>query len=135
VICQGEHAALLAVGRMVEVAERAARSLRQSGISCTVINARFVKPLDKETILYWARRVSQIITIEDHTLAGGFGSAVTELFSDAGLRKVRITRLGFPDRFIEGGPVTQLDELYGLTAEHICEIVSNRPFPIAAKSK
>lgn len=135
VICQGERAALLAVGPMVEVAERAAWSLRQSGISCTVINARFVKPLDKETILYWARRVSQIITIEDHTLAGGFGSAVTELLSDAGLRKVRITRLGFPDRFIEGGPVSQLYELYRLTAEHICEIVSNQPFPIAAKSK
>ncbi|HEY8343654.1 MAG TPA: 1-deoxy-D-xylulose-5-phosphate synthase [Bacillota bacterium] len=131
VLCQGEFAVLLAIGPMVAVAEQAARSLRQAGISCTVINARFVKPLDQETILYWARRVPQLITIEDHVLAGGFGSAVTELLSDAGVRKVKITRLGFPDRFIEGGSVAQLYELYGLTPERVCQIVTNQPIPVA----
>ena len=131
VLYQGEFAALLAIGPMVAVAEQAARLLRQAGISCTVINARFVKPLDQETILYWARRVPQLITVEDHVLAGGFGSAVTELLSDAGVRKVKVTRLGFPDSFIEGGPVSQLYELYGLTAERICQIVANQPIPVA----
>src|SRR5690554_646260 len=132
VIYQGEHGGILAVGPMVEIAEKAAWNLKQSGIRCTVINVRYVKPLDEETILQCARRVPHLITVEDHVLTGGFGSTVAELLSDAGLRKVKLTRLGFPDRFIEGGAVSELYELYGLTTENICQLIAGHPFSLAS---
>jgi len=131
VLRRGERAAVLALGPMVEQAEKAARRLAQSGIGCAVINARFVKPLDRETILYWARRVPHLVTVEDHVLAGGFGSAVLELLAGEGIRKTQVTRIGYPDRFVESGTIQELHNLYGLNEEGIYRAVTGRPFPVA----
>lgn len=133
VIKSGEVAAILAIGSMVQVAERAARTLEKSGISCAVINARFVKPLDREAILSWARRVPHLITVEDHVVTGGFGSAVSELLHDAGLMKVKLTRMGFPDQFIPSATVQELYDLYDLNEEGIYRAVTSRPFPLQKK--
>src|SRR5690554_5463371 len=108
VLCGGEQAAVFALGPLAAEAEKAARRLSRMGISCAVINARFVKPLDRETILHWARRVPHLVTVEDHNLTGGFGSAVLELLAEEGVRGTRVTRMGYPDRFVEFGPAQKL---------------------------
>ncbi|HHT49425.1 MAG TPA: 1-deoxy-D-xylulose-5-phosphate synthase [Firmicutes bacterium] len=135
VVRTGEQAAILALGPLVDTALEAADLLSKMGINCAVLNARFVKPLDRKTILYWARRVPHLITVEDHILTGGFGSAVLELLADSGLRKVQVSRLGYPDHFLETGTIHQLHNLYGLTAEGIMRTVTRRPLTLAGGEK
>ncbi len=131
IITEGERVAILAIGPLVEQAKQAAELLKKTGVSATVINCRFVKPLPRETILYWARRVEHLITVEDHVLAGGFSSAVLELLVDAGLGKLQVTRLGYPDRFIEAGTIEELHALYGLDAEGIYRAVNGQYHKLA----
>ncbi len=131
VLREGDRAAILAVGSMVQTADNAAKLLAEVGINCTVINCRFVKPLDHKTILYWARRVPHLITIEDNVLTGGFGSAVLELLAEAGIRKNKVSRLGYPDHFIESGTIPELHALYGLNEESIYRVVTGRPLTLA----
>lgn len=105
---------IIAIGSMVAPALEAAKELGQT----TVINARFVKPLDRELIIKEARQASKIVTIEEGVLDGGFGSAVIECLSEAGLY-VPVKRLGLPAKFIEHGERDEILSLYGLTAEKI----------------
>ncbi|MGI4789041.1 MAG: 1-deoxy-D-xylulose-5-phosphate synthase [Janthinobacterium lividum] len=113
---RGGDAALVAIGAGVKIALDAADILAAQGVEATVINARFCKPLDAETILSAARRCGSVVTIEDGVAKGGFGSAVLELLSEAGLT-VPTTVIGLPDHFIEHGPIPVLRGLAGLTAE------------------
>ena len=83
-----------------------------------MINARFVKPLDEKLILEWAARCGRLLTVEENTLVGGFGSAVLELLSKRGL-VLPVRRLGIDDRFVEQGPRSLVLSLYGLDAEGI----------------
>ncbi|NLM37048.1 MAG: 1-deoxy-D-xylulose-5-phosphate synthase, partial [Firmicutes bacterium] len=135
VLSEGDDAVILALGPMVQAAAAAADLLKTVGIHCTVINARFVKPMDQQTILEWARRVPHLITVEDHVLTGGFGSAVLELLAEGGIQNVQITRLGYPDRFIETATIPELHELYGLTAEGIFRSVTGRRLTLASGKK
>jgi len=80
-----------------------------------VINARFSKPLDAQTLEFFARNVDVILTLEDHVLMGGFGSAVLEELNNLGIQKP-VVRIGWPDQFIEHGKPEQLRAKYGLTA-------------------
>ncbi|MFQ5895122.1 MAG: 1-deoxy-D-xylulose-5-phosphate synthase [Nitrospinota bacterium] len=119
VLREGEDVALLALGSMVPIALEAAEELAKGGVRATVVNLRFVKPLDEELILGVASRVRHIVTAEEHSLDGGCGSAVLELLADRGLTDLRLRRLGFPDRFIEhGSPALQREDC-GLTAAHL----------------
>lgn len=104
VLREGADGALLAYGAMVYRCLQAAEKLSEKGIEVTVVNARFVKPLDKELILELIRNHKLIITAEDHALMGGFGSAVLELVSDERENVNKILRMGIPDCFIEHGP-------------------------------
>ena len=97
----------------------AAEELAACGIECAVVNARFVKPLDRETILALAARNGRLVTIEENVLAGGFGSAVLEAMESAGLTSVRVERIGLPDRFIEHGPQELFRAMFDLDAEGI----------------
>ena len=96
--------ALLSVGICTDAALAAAKSLRAEGIDVTVVNARFVRPLDVECIDELSRTRRAIVTIEEHSLAGGFGSAVLETLSDLG-RSIKVVRLGIPEAFV--GHATQ----------------------------
>jgi 1-deoxy-D-xylulose-5-phosphate synthase len=99
---RGTHAAILAVGRMVEVAQVAADRLAAEGISCGVVNARWVKPMDGRLGTEWAVRYPLLVTAEDNLGAGGFGAAVLEALAPRGLAgKVRVS--GLPDRFLPHG--------------------------------
>ena len=116
---EGTDIALVAIGVMVHQAAAAAERLAQEGISAAVINARFVKPLDGDLIAAVAREVKCLLTVEESTVMGGFGSAVLELLSDRGIINVPTKCLGLPDWFIEQGPQDLLREKYGLTADGI----------------
>ena len=121
VLRTGEKVALLALGPMVRLAQQAADSLQESGIDATVVNMRFVKPLDTDVILAVARKMP-LLVIEEAALAGGLGSAVLEILADAGVM-TRVVRLGLPDHFIPHGSRTELLEELGLTVEGIRKTV------------
>ncbi|WP_457756186.1 1-deoxy-D-xylulose-5-phosphate synthase [Thermodesulfatator indicus] len=124
ILREGEDILLVAIGNMVYPALKAADLLAKEGLSATVINARFVKPLDEDLITEWALRTGRVVTIEENTLLGGFGSAVMELFQQKGLR-FPVKRIGLPDKFIEHGAPALLREKYGLTPEKIAEEVKD----------
>jgi 1-deoxy-D-xylulose-5-phosphate synthase len=117
----GNDLVIIAIGSMVAPAVEASRILHQEGLSVGVIDARFIKPLDKELILSTVSRIRSVLTVEEGILAGGFGSSLLELFADSGLENVKVVRMGVPDRFIEHGTREELLEEIGLTPTHIAE--------------
>jgi 1-deoxy-D-xylulose-5-phosphate synthase len=134
VVREGTEVALLAVGKMVGVATEAAEALQSEGISCTVVDARFIKPLDPDMATLAAQHRA-VLTIEDGTTLGGFGDAVLEALSQAGLT-VPLHRLGLPDRFIEHGAQALLLHKFALDAEGVAEAARemlriNRPSVLA----
>lgn len=123
ILKEGRDCTVLAVGSMVYPALTAAEELQKEGISATVINCRFIKPLDEELILEQARRTGRLVTIEEHVLQGGFGGAVLELLEAQGLYDIRVKRLGVPDQFVPHGNSDLLRAAYGLNEEGIMETV------------
>jgi 1-deoxy-D-xylulose-5-phosphate synthase len=116
---EGSDLCIIAAGSVVRPAQEAAERLQADGISAAVINARFVKPLDEELILRLAKSTGRIVTVEEHALQGGFGSAVLECLEGSKMTGIRTLRIGLPDRFIEHGPQALLREKYGLDADGI----------------
>ena len=86
-----------------------------------MVNARFVKPLDKDLLRDVLTRVPNIITVEDHVIAGGFGAAILEFLAEEGISNVRVRRLGVPDRFIPHGTQDELRKLCGFDREAITQ--------------
>ncbi len=120
ILREGDDAAIIAYGSMVYPAMAAAENLAKDGIEATVVNARFVKPLDEELILDLAETHRLIVTVEEAYLAGGFGSAILELLEENGLQdKVKIVRMGVPDKIITHGDAKLLLAKYGLDADGI----------------
>jgi 1-deoxy-D-xylulose-5-phosphate synthase len=116
VLEDGSDVAILGLGPMVALAGELAERLERDGYSAAVINPRFVKPLDREMLELYSRRVAAFVTFEDHVKMGGFGSAVVEALNEMG-RAVPVVRIGWPDRFIEHGKVDVLRAKYGLTVD------------------
>jgi 1-deoxy-D-xylulose-5-phosphate synthase len=115
----GADAAILAVGTMVYPALEAVELLAGEGLNLAVANMRFIKPLDRELILALADKTGRLVTVEENVLQGGFGSAVLELLEEAGRSDVAVTRIGFPDAFVEQGEQWELRARYGLDAAGI----------------
>jgi 1-deoxy-D-xylulose-5-phosphate synthase len=115
--------AILAYGSTVAQAKLAATELAEEGLRVAVVNARWAKPLDEEMIMSLAQGTRHIVTIEDHALMGGFGSAVLELLEREGMRDIDVRRIGLPDTFVEHGAPTILKELYGLSSAHLKEVI------------
>jgi 1-deoxy-D-xylulose-5-phosphate synthase len=122
-LMEGTDVAIMGIGVSVWQAVQAAERLRKEGVSTAVVNARFAKPLDRELITDVAKRVRYVITVEEGCKIGGFGSAVLETLSEAGVTDVTTKLLGLPDWFIEQGPQDLLRERYGLTGEGIYQSV------------
>ncbi len=118
VLREGGDLAIFAVGPHAYTGLEVAAVLEREGKEAAVVNCRFVKPLDADLLLTWARRTGRVVTIEENVLAGGFGSAVLELLADSGFRG-EVLRCGVPDRFIEHGPPEVLREECGLDASSI----------------
>jgi len=117
---RGGDIAVWAVGSMVAPALEAAAMLSEQKIEAAVVDARFVKPLDEELLLAHARDISRLLTVEENSLLGGFGSAVGEVFARRGGEGCRLEHLGLPDHFMEHGRRDTLLEACGLDAADIC---------------
>jgi 1-deoxy-D-xylulose-5-phosphate synthase len=119
----GPDGAIIAYGSLLPTCVKAAQRLRQEGIEIGVINARFAKPLDRQTLLRAVEQLPVVVTVEEGTLEGGFGSALLEAANGAGLDTRHILRLGLPDQFVEHGERGELLASLGLDASGICAAV------------
>jgi 1-deoxy-D-xylulose-5-phosphate synthase len=127
ILRQGDDVLLVAYGSMVHPAQQAAQLLGEHGIEATVVNARFVKPLDLELILPLAAGIGKVVTLEEGCLQGGFGSAVLEALLDHNIN-VPVERIGVPDILVEHATPDQSLEALGLTGSQIADRVRHRFF-------
>ena len=125
VLKEGSDVTIIAIGNMVTPSVKAAELLLEKGIKATVVNARFVKPLDMELISELAKKTGRILTVEENVIAGGFGSAILEELTQSGAEGFKLRMLGIPDRFIEQGPQALLRKGLGLDAEGIAKEAQN----------
>ncbi len=123
---EGEGGVIFALGTMVYPALAAAEILAAEGVRVSVVNARFVKPLDREMIVSLAVKTGFLVTVEENVLAGGFGTAILELLEEEGLYNIKLLRLGFPDIYVEQGEQGELRSMHGLDAEGIAAAVRKR---------
>lgn len=119
----GADGALIAFGSLFPTCVKAAAKLREDGLEIGVINARFAKPLDKQTLLRAVEEMPLVVTVEEGTLEGGFGSALLEAANVAGLDTRHIVRLGIPDRYIEHAERNELLADLGLDVDGICRTI------------
>jgi 1-deoxy-D-xylulose-5-phosphate synthase len=122
VLAEGSDVALVGLGAMFEIAQKAKVALEKQGLSVALINPRWIKPLDAGTLEDQARKVKVVCTLEDHVLMNGFGCGVMELLSSAGIA-TPVVRIGWPDEFIEHGNVPVLRSNHGLTVENTVAVV------------
>jgi len=125
ILLEGSDVCLLAVGRMVKSALDAAKILEDRGISASVANMRFIKPLDEEIIDWATENHKLVVTVEENSLIGGFGSAVLEIIADFG-KATPIQRLGLPDRFVSHGSMKRLLTEVGLDANGIAYNINRK---------
>jgi len=117
VIKEGTDLSIIAIGKMVGRAKEIEKLLPEKSVE--IINARFLKPLDEETIVKSIEKTKKVITIEDNLLKGGLGAAVLEVINKNKLENIEINSFGYDDTFIEHGKVEELEKKYGLSAEKI----------------
>ncbi len=117
VMKEGSDVCLIACGLMVPVALKAAEELESQGISTAVVNMHTIKPIDADVILKMNESCKAIVTVEEHSIIGGLGSAVSEVL--AGHNGAKFARVGIQDKFGKSGKPDQLFEAYGLTAENV----------------
>lgn len=115
----GTKATIFATGYTLHIAIEAMQMLNEKGIDVRVVDIYSIKPIDKETIIKCAKETDKLITIEDHSVIGGLGSAISDVLSEAYPKKV--TRIGVQDKFGKSGSVKDLMNMYGITKEHIIE--------------
>lgn len=125
VLKEGRDAVILTFGTTIPMAMKAASVLEKQGCSVKVVNARFIKPLDSKVLTSLLLMDVPVLTIEESTLQGGFGSAVLEFASDEGFHHAEIARMGIPDHFIEHGSVKELWSEIGLTSENIVQKINS----------
>ncbi|MBE5766709.1 MAG: 1-deoxy-D-xylulose-5-phosphate synthase [Clostridiales bacterium] len=123
VIRSGNGVAILAAGRMIGIAVETAELLKEKGVECTVVDARFIKPLDENLLLKLTEEHSLIVTLEDNTLLGGFGSAVMEALAATDMD---VLALGIPDEFLPQASVNEQLEMVGLTPSAVAGKIVER---------
>ncbi|MEN8210982.1 MAG: 1-deoxy-D-xylulose-5-phosphate synthase [Thermodesulfobacteriota bacterium] len=119
VIKQGDDILIIAIGKSVCEAIKAGKVLQDQGINATIINARFVKPLDTELLVKYALKIRKIITVEEHVLDGGFGSAVLEMLIDNDVTNICLKRVGIKNTFVEHGPQDILKHDYEIDSQAV----------------
>ena len=125
VLTTGPDVLILSVGVTATAALEASKQLEDQNISATVVNSRYIKPLDAELLNRLAREIPLILTVEENVLQGGFGSAVLEHLADEGITSSRVKRLGIADTFVEHGSQQILRSKYGVDAPAIVKAVKN----------
>ena len=119
VLTKGDDVVIFGIGRSVNEALSAHAMLKEHDISATVVNCRFVKPIDADLIGMLSKKIPRIVTVEENARQGGFGSAVMECLSDQGITGFRLKCIGIPDTFVEHGPQDFLRSKYGIDAPAI----------------
>jgi 1-deoxy-D-xylulose-5-phosphate synthase len=119
VLINGDDLLIIAVGNTVYPSLKAAERLQGNGVNATLVNARFIKPLDEELILSLSKKIKRIITVEENVAAGGFGSAILEFLNKEGIRDVDLKIIAINDEFVEHGSQDVLRNKYGLDEEGI----------------
>lgn len=122
-IAEGTDVALLAVGSMVEVGEKVMTILADRGISCSLINMRFVKPIDEEAVLKEAENKKLIVTMEENVFSGGFGEKVLKLLND-NKRDSKVVNIHIPDKYVEHGNPDILKKEIGIDADSVADRIS-----------
>jgi len=120
-IIENKKITIIAIGNQVPKAVAIATKLQEKNVQVEVINARFLKPLDTETIKDSILRTRNVITIEDGTCINGLATAVKELIVDEGIQNVKFKAFAYPDEYIKHGTVPELEEIYGMDASNIFE--------------
>lgn len=121
VISKGKDVCIIAIGKMVRIAYEAANRLKQNGVNCKVINGRFAKPLDENTIISECLNIKNIVTLEDNAIKGGFGSQILDLFNKNKITNKNIEIVGLPDQFVEHGSVEELMKYHKLDIPGVIE--------------
>ena len=123
---EGKQVALVAVGNMVEVATKAYDVLLEKGMDITLVNARFIKPLDEDLLVDLAKKHHTVITLEEHVFQGGFGQAVSAFYMNSGIKEVNVVNLAIDDKFVEHGSVFALREKLGIDADSIVKVIEEQ---------
>lgn len=121
ILKEGTDLSIIAIGKMVARAMKLADKLEKEGIQAEVINARFLKPIDKETMKKSIEKTKNVVTIEDGTVINGLATAIEEIILEEKLENVTIQKYAYPDEFIKHGGVEELEKIYGLDEEEILE--------------
>jgi len=121
IIKEGKDLSIVAIGKMVDRAVEVSELLEKENIDAEIINARFLKPLDEETILKSAEKTKKIITIEDGILKGGLATAVIEVINNSDIKDIKVKTFGYDDIFVKHGSITELEEFNGINAKKIVE--------------
>ena len=121
ILKEGNDLSIVTIGKMVAKGMKIAKKLQDKGINAEVINARFLKPLDEQTIKKSIEKNKKVITIEDGTIINGLGTAIKELIVDNHMEDIEIKAYAYPDRFIQHGSVEELEKIYHLDVDDIVE--------------
>ncbi len=122
-LANGEDVVILAVGAAVARAREAIETLSKEGYKVGLVNARFIKPLDKNLLEEIANRYEHIVTVEENSHIGGFGNYVAEYIQENIPSSIQLTHMALPDQFIEHGSRREVLELVGLSTSHITDTV------------
>lgn len=125
-IFEGEKVALIGVGNMVEVATGVYETLQSKGIDITLVNARFVKPLDEEMLTELAKLHSVIVTLEEHVFQGGYGQAVSAFYMNSGFKDIEMINFAIEDTFVEHGSVDALRAKLGIDVDSVVRAIEER---------
>ena len=126
ILKEGENLSIIAIGKTVAKAIKIANKIEEknSDITVEVINCRFLKPIDKETIKKSIIKTKKVITIEDGTIINGLATVIQEIIIEENLDGIKIKNYAYPDEFIQHGEVEELEKIYGLNEEDICVYLS-----------
>ena len=124
ILQDGQDVSIIAIGKMVDKGMEVLNILKEQGINAELINARFLKPIDEDTIINSITKTKKVVTIEDNIVEGGLGSKVEELIIKHSLKDVKIIKIGFPDKFIQHGTIDELEKIYGLDVENIVKEIN-----------
>ena len=128
IIKEGKDISIIAIGKMVDRAIDISNKLEENNIDAEIINIRFLKPLDKETIINSINKTKKVITIEDNITLGGLSSSIKELIIDNCIKDVKLKTFGYPNKFIKHGTIEQKEEKYGLDAQSIYKCIIDNFF-------
>ena len=123
VLFKGKHIALIAVGNLVEEAYEVYETLKDEGTEITLVNARFVKPLDEDMLMELAMNHEVVITLEEHVFSGGYGQAVSAFYVNKGISHLRVKNIAINDIFVEHGSVNELRSMLGIDKDGVLEVI------------